>query len=109
MRHADHIVEPRDAARRDEIDDALFGNSAGADLARTAEQNALHAAAQILAGAPANPADHRPVEAPAAPPLRIAPGHVHGDLEAAGERLAELVAGHQQPLAGGGAGGMECG
>ena len=44
------------------------------------------------------------VEAPALPPVRIAPGHVHGGLAAAGERLAELVAGHQETFAGGGAG-----
>jgi hypothetical protein len=29
----------------------------------------------------------------------VAPGGVHGGFEAAGNRLAELVAGHQQPLA----------
>jgi hypothetical protein len=39
------------------------------------------------------------VESPALPPAAIAPGGVHGGFEAAGNRLAELVAGHQQPLA----------
>src|SRR5438105_6604355 len=39
------------------------------------------------------------VESPALPPVGIAPGGVHGRFETAGKRLAELVAGHQQPLA----------
>jgi hypothetical protein len=39
------------------------------------------------------------VESPALPPAGVAPGGVHGSFEAAGNRLAELVAGHQQPLA----------
>ena len=39
------------------------------------------------------------MEALALPPIRIAHGGVHGDLEAASERLAELIACHQQALA----------
>ena len=41
------------------------------------------------------------------PPWGITAGGVHGDLEAARQRLAELVAGHQQALACRGAGGMK--
>lgn len=59
----------------------------------------MHAVAGQFIGLRTRQQDDRPVEPPALPPVGIAPGQVHRRLRCAGQRLTELVAGHEQPLA----------
>src|SRR5262249_60036821 len=71
----------------------------GPSWAGTPNRQALRGTGNALAGTAAGPADCGAIKALALPPLRIAPGGVHGRLETARQCLAELIACHQQPLA----------
>src|SRR5262249_27969704 len=62
-------------------------------------QNTLDSIADNLTRDTARPAHSRSVKSSALPPIRIPPGCMHGRLEAAGQRLADLVSGHKQAFA----------
>src|SRR5262249_1191983 len=55
--------------------------------------------ANNLARDTARPAHSRSVKSSPLPPIRIPPGGVHGGLEASSQRLANLVARHEQAFA----------
>ena len=63
---------------------------------RIADQNALWIVPRALARNTAGPKPHRFIEHPAIPPIRISARKVHRPFEAAGQRLAQLIAGHEK-------------
>src|SRR5262249_30571107 len=84
-----------------------FRNGARSYRARPANKNALHRVPDNLASDAARPAVCWPIEATPFPPVGIAPGRVYCRLKAAGQSFADLIAGHEQPLARLGACGMK--
>ncbi len=80
-----------------------------AGVLRRAKQDALRVVARAFAGNAGRPEPHGGIEDLALPPVGIAAGEVHRPFGAAGPGLAELIAGHEQPLAIGRAGGVELG
>src|SRR5262249_40772307 len=96
MLDLDYSNKIGNAASGDGFKDAILGNSAGADSARTPQQNALHRIPGNLAGYTAGPSHRWAVEPLALPPIWIAPGRVHGGFETAGQCLAQLIAGAHQ-------------
>jgi hypothetical protein len=67
-------------------------------LLRRADQDPLRIVPRALAGDAGGPEAHRLIEHAAVPPIGVAAGQVDRPLEAAGDGLAELVAGHEQAL-----------
>src|SRR5215467_1585118 len=65
-------------------------------LSWPADKDALHGVARCLVRRARAPADRRLVKAPTAPPIRVAPGRVHGAFHAARKALAALVGRNEQ-------------
>src|SRR5262249_21132947 len=84
---------------RYQFTECILRNSAGANAARSPNQNTLHSIADNLARNAARPAICRSIKATPFPPVGIAPGGVYCRLKAARQCLTDLVAGHEQPLA----------
>src|SRR5262249_1856919 len=59
---------------------------------------ALHGVARRLVRRARDPADGRLIQAPTAPPIRVAPGRVHGGFHTACKRFARLVGCPEEPF-----------
>jgi hypothetical protein len=94
----DCVQQVSNAARRHQFADCILRNSAGANAARSPNQNTLHGIANNLARNVARSTNSRSIKPSPFPIRRIAAGGVHGGLEATGQRLADLVARHERPL-----------
>src|SRR5262249_59910326 len=82
-----------------QLKDGILGDCARSMLSWPADKDALHGVARGLVRRARAPADRRPVELPAEPPLRVAPGRVHGGFHAARKALARLVGRNEQTFA----------
>src|SRR5262249_55671307 len=103
----DRVQQVGNATRRHQFTDCIFRDSAGANTARSSNQNTLHCIAYNFARDTEGPAVCRSIKAFAFPRIGITPRCVYGGLEAASQRLANLVSRHEQALAMCGAGGMK--
>src|SRR5262249_50815567 len=97
----------RDAAGRHQLADCILRNSASANTARSPDENTLNSIANNLARDTTGPSDCWPIKAASFPIRGVTSRCVHGGFHAAGQRLADLIAGHKQALAVGSARGME--
>src|SRR5262245_9094095 len=96
MLDLDCVQQFGNASSTDQLSNCLFRNRSSPFLANATNWNFLHRVAHNLASHTAGPANRRPVEPFALPPLGIPTGGVHCCLEAAGQCLPKLVARHQQ-------------
>src|SRR5262249_61315671 len=103
----DAVKQVGNPARWHELDDCVFRNGRSTFLPRTADQHSLHGISNRLTRGSSNPRNSRLVEPLSLPPIRIAAGCVNGGFHRASKCLAQLIAGHQKPLAMLGAGGVE--
>ena len=98
MSYPDRVGEVGQSPRRHHIDQRRFRDTPCSMLPRGAEQEELRCLADDFAGLAAGPGADGTVEPVPLPPRRILSGDVDGELHRGGQRLAGLVAGHQQPF-----------
>src|SRR5262249_2648983 len=84
---------------RYQFTECIFRNSAGADTARSPNQNTLHSIADNLARNAAGPSYRWSIKAAPFPPVGITASGVHSGFQHGPKGFADLAARHQQAFA----------